>query len=516
MKNIFSFKKLSFKPLVCVAIVSFQLFNSSSFAQFSGGNGTVNNPYIITTAAELAQLATYVNAGDTAYNNKQYKLANNINLSAYGAGFNNGKGWTPIGQYDVIYMVNNRPFKGIFNGDSNTITGLYINDSSLFCAGLFGSTKGASIHSLTLDSVNIKAGAYVGSIVGFDSASAILSCSSSGTIKAGGYVGGLLGYCPISFAFAALLDCHSSCNITGLNYVGGLAGAVGNLYKITNCYSTGNISGNDFVGGIVGMLTTNSSVMQCYSTGNVVGNSNVSGIAGFVVGSIVSNNYSIGNITANNYSGGIAGKAIDGGCTKVIITNNAALNQSINGEILCNRIIGDSIERRVGVTIEVNNLAYESILTYTGDVLWQNKGADNLDGEDISKETINADGTLGGRFTDAVWTTQNGKLPGLFGKPVEMPEHLQKAGQGTTGIAERDNSDIRVYPNPTTGELTIDNGQLTIDNVEVYDISGKLVQTYRFNSSTKVNLDVSTLAKGAYSLSIYSEGQKTTKKFVKE
>ena len=90
--------------------------------------------------------------------------------------------------------------------------------------------------------------------------------------------------------------------------------------------------------------------------------------------------------------------------------------------------------------------------------------------------------------------------------------------EGETGIKSLSSqgSEIQVYPNPTTGQLTINNGQLTIDNVEVYDIAGKLVQTYRFNSSTKVNLDVSTLAKGAYSLSIYSEGQKTTKKFVKE
>jgi len=36
-------------------------------------------------------------------------------------------------------------------------------------------------------------------------------------------------------------------------------------------------------------------------------------------------------------------------------------------------------------------------------------------------------------------------------------------------------SGITVYPNPTTGELTIDNGQLSITNVEIFDVYGRNV-----------------------------------------
>ena len=43
------------------------------------------------------------------------------------------------------------------------------------------------------------------------------------------------------------------------------------------------------------------------------------------------------------------------------------------------------------------------------------------------------------------------------------------------GIGEITNYKLRIYPNPTTGELTIDNGQLTIKNVEIYDIFGRKV-----------------------------------------
>ena len=510
MKNILNFKKLGFKPLVCVAIVCFQLLSSSSFAQFSGGNGSQNNPYIITTATELAQLATFVNVADTAYNDKYYKLGNNINLSAYGIGFNNGKGWIPIGKYRIL---NKTPFKGGFDGDSNTITGLYINDSTLDGAGLFGNIEGV-INNLNIDSVTIIGGVFVGGITGYVSIGGSWRCSSSGSIVGQYEVGGIVG----RLLDGNISNCYSSCNVSGLNAtsdnIGGIAGWVENGCRIANCYSVGTITGHDYIGGIVGMLSYASLITDCYSLGNITGNQYVGGIAGYVSGSSVRNCYSVSNIIASKSSGGILGEVVDAlGCLKGQIINNIALNPSVKGENNIGRVMGvnDNSESTI------NNTAYDSMLNSANDILWVNKAVENLDGEDIGKQTINADGTLGGKFTSSNgWTTQNGKLPGLFGKAVEMPEHLQKAGQGTTGIAERDNSDIRVYPNPTTGELKIESVNTKIDNVEVYDIAGKLVQTHRLNSTTNAILDVSTLANGTYLVNIYSEGQKTTKKFVKE
>ena len=517
MKSILNFKKLGFKPLVCIAILSFQFLSYSSFAQFSGGNGTENNPYIITTAAELAQLATYVNAGDTNYNDKHYKLANDIDLSAYGAGFNDGKGWIPIGKYYAI-TVEEYPFKGTFDGNNNKITGLYINDSTLsnttISLGLFGCTHSASFQNLILENVNIMGCVYVGALTGDDWFSEFNNCSSSGTIRGGGYLGGLVGrirnvMLQDKGETAVLTKCHSSCNVSGMNYIGGLAGQIGQCCNITACWTTGNVSGRDYVGGIASTCTRYIDLRFCYSTGNVTGNDYVGGIVGYLYSAKLYQGYSTGSITGNDYVGGIVGEVDRDCCYMAEIHDFVALNSSIKGNNHVGRIVGG-----VYALPPLDNAAYDSLLNNAGTVLWLNKGATQIDGEDISKETINADGSIGGRFK--YWlTTQKGKLPGMFGT-VDMPEHLRLGGSGSLSIVEQDNSDIRVYPNPTTGKLTIDNGQLTIENVKVYDISGKLVQSYRFNSSTKVNLDVSTLAKGAYSLSIYSEGQKTTKKFVKE
>ena len=55
---------------------------------------------------------------------------------------------------------------------------------------------------------------------------------------------------------------------------------------------------------------------------------------------------------------------------------------------------------------------------------------------------------------------------------------------GIPDIAKNDYA-IKVYPNPTTGELRIDNGQLTIENVEVFDIYGrKLLSNHLITSSS--------------------------------
>ena len=46
-----------------------------------------------------------------------------------------------------------------------------------------------------------------------------------------------------------------------------------------------------------------------------------------------------------------------------------------------------------------------------------------------------------------------------------------------------------VYPNPTTGEFRIENSELRIDNVEVYDVYGKLIKTVKVDDNS-VNIDL--------------------------
>ena len=205
-----------------MAITAICLLPKTMQAQFAGGNGTPASPYQISTPAQLDSLARKINAGNTDYNNKHYILTADIDLSDYGANFNNGKGWIPIG---IAYTAR---FNGIFDGNAKKITGLYINSDSNM-SGLFGYLTG-TVKNLGLEDVNITGGNDVGGLAGMIFDSMIANCYVSGNIK-------------------------------GVDQVGSLIGSVC-FSKIDNCYTLGTVSGKIYVGGIVG-ASTNGQIQNC-------------------------------------------------------------------------------------------------------------------------------------------------------------------------------------------------------------------------------------------------------------
>ena len=101
------------------------LFTTAS-AWAWNGEGTSANPYQITNANDLAQLATGVNGG-TNYENTYFSQTDDITLSGQ---------WTPIGA-DASH-----PFKGRYDGQGYTISGLTVTITDGQYAGLFGKVLG--------------------------------------------------------------------------------------------------------------------------------------------------------------------------------------------------------------------------------------------------------------------------------------------------------------------------------------------------------------------------------------
>ena len=455
--------KNKYKFLFSLAITALSVISVS--AQFSGGNGTEENPYIIMTPAQLAQLATLVNEGNTDYDDKYYKLGNDLDLSDYGENYNDGDGWIPIGRTgyeidDEWNTINYYPFKGVFDGDNYIVSNLYINiiipdtfASTSASVGLFGHVENGSIKNLGVVDVNISSSPIplrfhvsVGAIVGFNSNGNISNCYSTGNVSSyseffnsattreaqnSGSIGGIVGR-----NRGDVLNCYSLCSISnGLEdaRTGGIAGS--NHGSISNSFSTGTVyagKGYDvFAGGITGSNYGN--VINCYSTGSVSAKGVYTYVGG-VVGSnysIVSNCYSTGSVTSfegfPNFiwyrAGGVV--AVNGGT----VSSCAALNPIIYYPNPTFAVI--QYGRVVGINSGniFNNIAFINMLTPYDNTKWNNIGENNLDGEDISAYEIWTDGTLGGRFSsDNGWTTENGKLPGLFGNVVYMPEHFGLEG----------------------------------------------------------------------------------------
>ena len=85
----------------------------------------------------------------------------------------------------------------------------------------------------------------------------------------------------------------------------------------------------------------------------------------------------------------------------------------------------------------------------------------------------------------------------------------------TVGVENYELNMTEVYPNPTTGKFTIENSQLRIENVEVYDVYGKLITTVKVEDNI-AELDLSDNASGVYFTRIFTDKGTVTKRIVKK
>ena len=75
---------------------------------------------------------------------------------------------------------------------------------------------------------------------------------------------------------------------------------------------------------------------------------------------------------------------------------------------------------------------------------------------------------------------------------------------------------VKIYPNPTPGQLTIENGKLKIENVEIFDILGKKQSSHVQIISSSLHLvNISHLLSGIYFVKISTETGEIVRKIVK-
>ena len=316
-------------------------------AQYGGGSGEPNNPYLIYTAEQMNAIGANEDDWD-----KHFKLMADIDLRSYiGADFN------IIGVYRG--WSDSKSFKGVFNGNGKRISNFNYTSTERNYIGLFGYVDGftAEIKDLGLIDPNVDAGTgsivgslagsaekgfitncYVegcfvsgastvgglvgqnGSVIDIRNSTIITNCSTTGTVLGRQYVGGLVGEneggtiinCTssarvgrtillggitpvgglVGSSLGTIVNCYATGNVEGHESAGGLVGENGGPPGvITNCYATGSVSGNRAVGGLVGCLKTSAEITNCYSTGNVLGSLEVGGLVGLHWGGQITNSF---------------------------------------------------------------------------------------------------------------------------------------------------------------------------------------------------------------------------------
>ncbi|WP_410771304.1 GLUG motif-containing protein [Fontibacillus sp. BL9] len=238
--------------------------NTTLYSQWSdamAGSGTVDDPYIITTALQFDAMRVNTKAF--------YKLGNDIDLGAY------TDHWKPIGVPGMY-----KDFTGGLNGNGYVISGVKVNSSANY-AGLFGILgPGGQINNVRVEDVQVQGIQYVGGLVGINHGK-VTNSSVEGTVSGtGNYVGGLVG----TNSRATVSTSYASGTVSGGSYVGGLVGDSEGYWPdypyITDSYATVTVTGTgDYVGGLAGRST--GEVVNTYAVGRVTGNgSNVDGLLG--------------------------------------------------------------------------------------------------------------------------------------------------------------------------------------------------------------------------------------------
>ena len=220
------------------------VWNGSVASSFAGGSGTEVDPYLITSGAQLAYLAS---SKDAELYDKYYKLMNSISLD--------NREWNPIGYYgaeDSVYTV----FSGSLDGNGFVISDYKIttplNDTDseigygLFCH-VSGEIKNLGISDCEIDvtAPQDATSAYAGGLAGICKGK-IVHCYVNSNVTVSGtdcdvYAGGLVGEYSGGGIFNCYVDGEVTASSQGVVLAGGIAGK-GTGGKFNNCVTTCDVT----------------------------------------------------------------------------------------------------------------------------------------------------------------------------------------------------------------------------------------------------------------------------------
>ena len=318
---------------------------------FSGGKGTYEDPYLLSTPEDVLMIGKLYTAGqyESIYS-AAFKMTNDIDISA-----------TPIRNLGVMGFL--------LDGDGHTLTVNLTSESAVGAGknvGLFaafngkgnsyiyeaaGTTdpkayelngkkfiiKGGCIRDLVIDgTVNSAIDGAVASLVGGSCTGYIINVTNNASISASNgasFVGGIVSYVK---GTGLIFDCtnNGDINVSGGDNARPVGGITAQSYggskcdgtypdifapysaSVHNCRNTGDITTDTYdVGGIMGQTHgygNTKCITNCSNTGTIEGTKNVGGILGRHCSTggnmLLEGNSNTGTVMANSDSGSIYGK----------------------------------------------------------------------------------------------------------------------------------------------------------------------------------------------------------------
>ena len=313
----------------------------TALASVDENTALTSGVYSISTAEELAKLASMTNSGKIGANT-EFVLAEDIDLVGY-------DNWTPIGKWA-------NEFKSTFDGNGHKITNLKC--SSFEIAGLFGyAENGSTIKNLGIiapdvSTSDIWAGALAGRAENVENCYSIGGTSSAGVCDAGG----LIGVLAHDSSTGKVSYCYSTTEVISFgNQAGGLIGYAGADALITNSFAAGDV--------IVNYLQKDGGPYEKATAGGLIGNAHEN--------CTIKNSAALGNVTFGSNSGMICGGNYPINFSMTIEncvynTGDGSLNATVTENALLTDVLGVDLNKNKRTSFQVGvNSAESSQIEYS-------------------------------------------------------------------------------------------------------------------------------------------------------
>ena len=258
-------------------------WNVKPSKSFFKGNGSLSDPYIISSVEDFALMAAY--STDSTKRGRSYILETDIVINE-----GNAANWgTKPPKYKWISLGDSSREASVYlDGNGHTISGLYVNSEKDY-QGLFGKVRG-QIKNLKVVNSFIKGGNYVGAVAGKvrGSDGGVDNVFVEAIVEGQDYVGGVAGQSFYDDDGGAVSNAVFKGSVKGHSYVGGIFGAGSADYSSSayssHCDNYGSVVGSGkYIGGIFGHFeidVAEAGLNKLRNFGAVSGAEHVGGIGG--------------------------------------------------------------------------------------------------------------------------------------------------------------------------------------------------------------------------------------------
>lgn len=311
-----------------------------------GGDGTENNPYLISTAGDMKQIEKAPKAA--------YKLAADIDMS------NSLQTWKPIDT-----------FGGILDGDGHKLMNLTIDDNN-GKAGLFRQTEeGTQIKNIIITDPTLVVNpqtTYAGFVAGATTKTSITDIHVYGArIEGNGStdaIGGLIGQ-GTTYTAIASSSFNGVINLPETSVAGGIVGNMRTGTTADHCAATGTFTAANTLGGIVGETERDANVTNCRVDAAIKAQNTVGGIVG-----VDNNKGLITNCIANGTIDADAptrwGKFAVGGIAGELVEATDVTGNIMNAEINVTAEPNVTTDPDTGAEIDLTAKAMKSVHRIAG------------------------------------------------------------------------------------------------------------------------------------------------------